>query len=71
MQFECNRYGKERGRWRGVIEMKDGRHEYDVMKGYKLESDEIKKETMRFLRVMWNNRQRHERMRKYRLAYGE
>ena len=48
--------------------MKDGRHEYDVKKRYKLESAEILKETMRFLKVMWNNRQRHERVREYRLA---
>ena len=43
--------------------MKDGRHEYDVIKGYKLKIAEIEKETMRFFRVMWNNRQRHERVR--------
>ena len=48
--------------------MKDGIHAYDVIKGYKLESAEIEKETMRFLRVMWNNRQRHERVREYKLA---
>ena len=48
--------------------MKDGMHEYDVIKGYKLESAEIKKETMKFLRVMWNNRHRHERVREYGLA---
>ena len=41
--------------------MKDGRHEYDVIKGYKLESAKIEKETVLLLRVMWNNRQRHER----------
>ena len=35
-------------------------HEYDVIKRYKLESAEIEKETIRFFRVMWNNRQRHE-----------
>ena len=38
---ECNRYGEERGRWGGVIKMKDGMHEYDVIKG--LESDEVEK----------------------------
>ena len=32
--------------------MKDGRHEYDVIKGYKIESVKIEKETMKFLRVM-------------------
>ena len=31
--------------------MKDGMHEYDVIKGYQLESAEIEKETMRFFRV--------------------
>ena len=43
--------------------MKDDVHEYEVIKGFKLKSAEIEKETMRFLRVMWNNRQRHEWMR--------
>ena len=40
-------------------------HEYDVIKGYKWGNAEIEKETMRFLRVMRINRQRHERMREY------
>ena len=66
--FEYNRYREELVRWRGVIKMKDGRHEYDVIKGYKFESAGIEKETMRFLRLMWNNRQRHERVREYGLA---
>ena len=65
--IEFNRYRKERVRWRRVIKMKDGRHEYDVIKGYKLERAEIEK-NMQFLRVMWNNRQRHERVREYGLA---
>ena len=38
----------------------DGMYEYDVIKGYQLESDEIQNETMTFLRVMWINKQRHE-----------
>ena len=29
--IECNRYREERVRLRGVIKMKDGRHEYDVI----------------------------------------
>ena len=41
--FECNRYREERGRCRGVIKMKDGMHEYEVIKGYQLESHEIEK----------------------------
>ena len=49
--FECNRYGEVRVRCRGVIKWKDGMHEYDVIKGYKLENAKIEKETMRFLRV--------------------
>ena len=36
--FECNRYGEEQVRWRRVMQMKDGMHEYDVIKGYKWES---------------------------------
>ena len=63
MLFECNRYKEEGVGGRGVIKMKDGRHEYDVIKGYKLESAEIDNKTMRFLRVKWNNGQRHERVR--------
>ena len=31
MLFECNRYREEQVRWRGVIKMKDGRHEYNVI----------------------------------------
>ena len=67
--FECNRCGEEQGIWRRVIQMKDGMHEYDVIKGYKVESAAIEKDTMRSLRVMWNNRKSiHERMKVYRLA---
>ena len=29
-----------------MIKMKDGRHEYDVIKGYNLERAKIEKETM-------------------------
>ena len=46
--FECNRYREERVRWRGGIKMKDGIHEYHVIKRYTLESAQIDKETMRF-----------------------
>ena len=42
--------------------MKDDMHEYGVIKRYKLETAEIEKETMRILRVIWNNRKRHERI---------
>ena len=47
--FECNRYGEERERWRGVIQMEDDMHEYDVIKWCQLESDEKEKETISFL----------------------
>ena len=43
--------------------LKDGMDEYELIKGYHVRSDEIEKETMRYMRVMWNSRQRHERMR--------
>ena len=49
VQFACNRYGEERLRWRGVIKGKEVVHEYNVIKGYKLENAEIEKETMIFL----------------------
>ena len=34
--------------------------EYELIKGYHVRSDEI--ETMRYMGVMWNSRQRHERL---------
>ena len=46
-------------------------HEYDVIKGYKLENTEIEKEALRFLRVILINRPRHERMREYGLVRWE
>ena len=63
--FECNRYGQERERWRGTIKgLNDGMCEYEVIKGYHVDNDEIGKETMRYLRVLWNSRQRYdERLR--------
>ena len=39
--------------------------EYELIKGYHVGSDEIEKETMRYVRVMWTTRQRHERMRDF------
>ena len=39
--------------------------EYELIKGYHVRSDEIEKETIRYMRVMWNSRQRHERMRDF------
>ena len=45
--------------------LKDGMGEYELIKGYHVISDEIEKETMRYMRVMWNSRQRHERMRDF------
>ena len=35
-------------------------YEYDALKEHLVESDEIEKETMRYLRVIWNRRRRHE-----------
>ena len=40
-----------------------GMDEYEIIKGYHVRSDE--KETMRYMRVMWNSRQRHARIRDY------
>ena len=60
--FECTLYGKEIGRWRGAVrDLKDGMEEYEIIKGYRARSENIEKETMRYLRVMWNSRSRHER----------
>ena len=50
---------------RGCRYLKDGMDEYELIKGYHVRSDEIEKETMRYMRVMWNSRQRHERMRDF------
>ena len=64
--FECTLYEEERERWRGAVRyLKDGMDEYELIKGYHVRSDEIEKETMRYMRVMWNSRQRHERMRDF------
>ena len=47
--------------WRGTIEkLKDDMCEYEVIKGYHVDNDEIEKETMRYLRIMWNSRQRYK-----------
>ena len=52
-----------RERWRGTVGyLKDGMDEYKLLKGYHVRSDEIEKETMTYMRVMWNSRQRHERL---------
>ena len=46
--FECTLYGEERGRWRGaVLDLKDGTEEYEIIKGYRVRSEKIEKETMR------------------------
>ena len=65
VSFECTLYGEERGRWRGAVrDLKDGMEEYEMIKGYYVRSKKkIEKETMRYLRVMWNCRQRRERWR--------
>ena len=39
---------------------KDGLSEYEVIKGYNVESDEIENETIKHTRVLWNSRQRYE-----------
>ena len=52
---ECTLYGEERGRWRGAVrDLKDGMEEYAIIKGYCVTKE---KETMRYLRVLWNSRQ--------------
>ena len=51
---------KEKGT---VGDLMDGMDEYEIIKGYHVRSDEIEKETLRYMRVMWNSRQRHERLR--------
>ena len=59
--FVCTLYEGER--WRGAVDyLKDGIDDYVIIKGYYVRSVEIEKETMRYMRVMWNSRQRHEIM---------
>ena len=42
----------------------DSMEEFEIIKGYCVRSEKkIEKETMRYLRVMWYSRQRHERWR--------
>ena len=41
----------------------DGERKMFAIKGYHVRSEKIEKETMRYLRVMWNSRQRHGRWR--------
>ena len=43
--------------------MKDGMEEYEIINGYRVRSENIEKETIRYMRVMWNSRQRHEILR--------
>ena len=51
--FECTLYEEERERWRGAVGyLKDGMDEYELIKGYHVRSDEIEKETMKYMRVM-------------------
>ena len=60
--FECSLYKEERERWRGAVGyLTDGMDEYEIINGYHVRGDEIE----RYMRVMWNSRQRHERMREF------
>ena len=36
--------------------------EYEFIKGYHVDNDEMEKETIRHLRGIWNSRQRYERI---------
>ena len=61
---ECTLYGEEREIWRGVVrDLKDGMNEYEIIKGHHVKSDEREKETMRYMRLMWNSWHRHETIR--------
>ena len=52
--FECTLYEEERERCREAVGyLKDGMDAYEIIKGYHVRSDEIKKETMRYMRMMW------------------
>ena len=52
-------YGEERVRLKGAGRyLNYGMDEYKIIKGYHVGIDEIVKETMRYIIVMWNSRQR-------------
>ena len=54
--FECTLCEEERERWRWALGyLKDGMDEYEIIKRYHVRSDEIEKETMRYMRVMLNS----------------
>ena len=58
--FKSTLYGEKGGRWRGAVrDVKEGMEEYEIIKGYRVRSENNK--TIKYLRVMWNSRQRHER----------
>ena len=50
---------------RGAVrELRDGMEEYEIIIKYRVRSEKNnRKKPMRYLRVMWNSRQRHERLR--------
>ena len=59
---------RRKRRWRGVVRyLKADIDEYEIIKGHHVRSDEIVKETMRYMIVMWNSRHRHDRLRDYDL----
>ena len=44
MLFDCTLYGEERSRWRGAVrDLKYGREEYEIIKGYHVRSESNKK----------------------------
>ena len=57
-------YGQERERCIGTIKiLKYVMCEYEVIQWFHVESDEIGKETVKYLRILWNCRQGYERLR--------
>ena len=53
----------EQERWRGTMErLEDDMSEYEVIQGYHVDNEEMEKETIRYLRGMWNSRRRYERL---------
>ena len=62
--FECTLHGEEIGRWRGAVRnFKDGKEEYEIIKGTMSEVKKNRKRNNEIYESMWNRRQRHERWR--------
>ena len=62
--LECKWYDLLRRRWMRTWDVLDDKERtMDVIKGYVEVSDDVENETMKYLREVWNERQRNEKNR--------